>query len=194
MEARKYKSEINIKRHKIYFSTQLTEASFLEVLEKLLSTLLTEVVDLKDDFDEMRKLGFKKSCVSYLALYIKKGLLYRKHWWHYRVWNGTVSRPYKFCPIFHRWVWFGFWVIFWKKSLINWICIWVSTNLNHGVDITIRPIIQSYRQNLIENRRKHEMSKESKDELWQTTYHMNTERLMSLKVHSDICTLQWKEM
>ena len=66
----------------IYFSAQLTETSFLEVLEKLLSTLFTEVVDLKDDLDEMRKLGFKKSCVSYLALYIKKIKDYYigKHW------------------------------------------------------------------------------------------------------------------
>jgi hypothetical protein len=64
--------EINIKKCKTYFSAQLTKTSFLEVLEKLLSTLFTEVVDLKDDLDEMRKLGFKKSCVSYLALYIKK--------------------------------------------------------------------------------------------------------------------------
>jgi hypothetical protein len=47
-------------------------ASFLEVLEKVLATLFTEVVDLKDDFKEMRKLGFKKSCVSYLALCINK--------------------------------------------------------------------------------------------------------------------------
>jgi hypothetical protein len=31
------------------------------VLEKLLSTLFVEVVDLKDDLEEMRKLGFKKS-------------------------------------------------------------------------------------------------------------------------------------
>jgi len=82
--------------------------------------------------------------------------------------NGTVSRPYKFCPIFHRWIWFGFWVIFWKKSLINWICIWVSTNLKHRVDITIRPIIQSYRQNLIENRQKHEMTDYRSYEYWKT--------------------------
>jgi hypothetical protein len=68
----KKKIWINIYHRIIYVSEQqLTGTRLLEVLEKLLATLFTELVVSRPAFDIMRKLGFRKSCDSYLALYIK---------------------------------------------------------------------------------------------------------------------------